>query len=126
MKITRVLHTSVNVSGALDPTTSWYRDVLGLEGAWRPQIEGVPGAWFTVADAQLHLVGSAERGDGSIDASAHHVCFGVTDLDAAVTELEQAGIRYRRGSQDHDGIPVAQIFVIDPAGNVVELQQDHQ
>jgi catechol 2,3-dioxygenase-like lactoylglutathione lyase family enzyme len=124
MKVTRVLHTSVNVSGTLDPTRAWYRDVLGLEPTWRPEIHGVPGAWFTVDEAQLHLVGSPERGDGSIDPGTHHVCFGVDDLDAAIAELEQAGIPYRRSAQDHNGVAVAQIFVADPAGNVVELQQD--
>jgi len=123
MKITGVLHTSVNVSGTLDETSRWYRDVLGLESTWRPTIEGVPGSWFDVAAVQLHLVGSPERTDGSIDPGTHHVCFGVDDLDAAVAELESLAIPYARGSQNHHGVVVAQIFVTDPAGNLVELPQ---
>lgn len=123
MKITGVLHTSVNVSGRLDETNDWYRTVLGLEPTWRPTIEGIPGAWFDVAAVQLHLVGSPERTDGSIDPGTHHVCFGVEDLDAAVAELEAQGIPFVRGAQDHHGVEVAQIFVTDPVGNVVELQQ---
>jgi catechol 2,3-dioxygenase-like lactoylglutathione lyase family enzyme len=124
MKVTRVLHTSVNVSGALDATREWYAHTLGLESTWRPEIPGVPGAWFNVDAVQLHLVGAPERGDGSIDPSAHHVCFGVDDLDAAVAELDAGGVAYVRGSQNQHGVEVAQIFVTDPVGNVIELQQD--
>lgn len=124
MKVTRVLHASVNVSGKLDAAGEWYRRVLGLDGTWRPEIEGVPGAWFTADAVQIHLVGAPERAAGTIDPSAHHVCFGVEDLGAAVAELEAAGVRYVRGSQDHHGVTVAQVFVVDPAGNVVELQED--
>ena len=73
---------------------------------------------------QLHLVGSPTRAAGTIDPSAHHVCFGVDDLETAVGELERAGIAYVRGSQNQHGVEVAQIFVVDPAGNVIELQDD--
>jgi catechol 2,3-dioxygenase-like lactoylglutathione lyase family enzyme len=124
MRVTRVLHASVNVSGKLDATREWYGRVLGLEDTWRPEIEGVPGAWFTAEAVQIHLVGAPERAAGTIDPGAHHVCFGVEDLEAAVAELDTAGIRYVRGSQDHHGVTVAQVFVLDPAGNVVELQHD--
>jgi catechol 2,3-dioxygenase-like lactoylglutathione lyase family enzyme len=125
MKITRLLHASVNVSGDLEGTRDWYARTLGLESTWRPEIPGVPGAWFAVDAVQLHLVGAPERGDGRIDPSAHHVCFAVDDLVAAVAELEAGGIPYVRGSQDQRGVEVAQVFVTDPVGNVVELQQDH-
>jgi len=124
MRITRVLHTSVNVSGDLDGAREWYARTLGLDPTWRPDIPGVPGAWFAVDAVQIHLVGAPERGDGAIDPSAHHVCFAVADLDAAVAELEAAGVPYLRGAQDQHGVEVVQIFVTDPVGNVVELQQD--
>ena len=149
MKVTRLLHASVNVSADLDGTRDWYARTLGLDATWRPEIPGVPGAWFAVDAVQLHLVGAPELGAGerspandvegpsrderardhasgnrSIDPSAHHVCFAVADLDAAVAELDAAGIAYVRGSQDQRGVQVAQIFVTDPVGNVVELQQD--
>lgn len=122
MRITRVLHTSVNVVDGLDEAKSFYGDVLGLGTTWRPEI-GVPGAWFDVGDAQVHLVGSQPFLDG-IDPGAHHVCFGVDDLDAAIAELDAAGITHIEGSQDHHGTKVRQIWIRDPSGNVVELQQD--
>ena len=123
MRITRVLHVSVNVAEGLDEASSFYRDRLGLRGTWRPEVEGVAGTWFSVGDLQLHLVGGALRPD-SIDPGAHHVCFGVDDLDAAVAELDAAGIAHLDGTQDHQGHVVRQVWITDPQGNVVELQQD--
>jgi catechol 2,3-dioxygenase-like lactoylglutathione lyase family enzyme len=125
VKITGVLHASVNVSGTLDAASEWYRQVLGLETTWRPHIDGVPGAWFAIDDVvQMHLVGSPPRADRPIDPGAHHVCLGVEDLEAAVAELDAGEIPYVRGEQNHNGVVVPQIFVTDPAGNVIELQED--
>ena len=124
MRITRVLHASVNVAGGVGDATSFYRDVLGLQTIWRPEIPGVPGTWLDIGDeVQLHLVGSEPRPEG-IDPGAQHVCFGVDDLDAAVAELDTAGIDHLEGSQDHHGTVVRQVWITDPAGNVIEFQQD--
>ena len=51
MKITRILHASVNHADAVGPTTAFYADILGLQSAPRPDI-GIPGAWLNVGDAQ--------------------------------------------------------------------------
>ena len=60
MKVTRILHTSVNTAGAADETAGFYRDVLGLApSSFRPDIPGVPGHWFEARNAQVHLVGRA-------------------------------------------------------------------
>ena len=45
----------------------------------------------------------------------------VDDLDAAIAELEARGIQYERAVQ---GESTVQIWIIDPAGNTVELQQE--
>ena len=119
MKVTRILHASVNVSGRLPETQRFYTDVLGLADAERPEIPGVPGHWFTVGDGQLHLVGADALGKG-IDPIGDHYCVGVEDLDAAIAELEAEGIEYLRATQGD----VVQVWVTDPAGNTVELQQD--
>ena len=122
MKVTRILHASVNVTGTLEEADEWYRSLLGLEHVRRPSIDGIPGAWFAIGGAQLHLVGARDP-ELAIDPTAHHVCFAVEDLDGAVAELEAAGIDYRRGRQDHQGATVQQVFVVDPAGNLVELHR---
>ena len=56
-----------------------------------------------------------------IDPTGHHYCVAVDDLDAAVAELEARGIEYARGVQ---GEGVVQIWITDPAGNTIELQQE--
>jgi catechol 2,3-dioxygenase-like lactoylglutathione lyase family enzyme len=127
MKVTRVFHASVNVEGRLDESVRFYREVLGLADERRPEIPGVAGHWFSLGDAQLHLV-DADAGPGPIRPTGHHVCVAVDDLDAAVAQLEAAGIDYVRGAQpggrlgDEDD-EVVQIWITDPAGNTVELQQ---
>jgi len=67
----------------------------------------------------VHLVGAPPRGT-EIDPTGPHFCVGVEDLDAAIAELDAANVAYLRGAQG----PVVQIWVRDPAGNTVELQQD--
>jgi catechol 2,3-dioxygenase-like lactoylglutathione lyase family enzyme len=121
VKVTRFHHVSINTNGAeLDGVVAFYRDVLGLGDADRPDIPGVPGHWHTVDDQQLHIVGAPARGPG-IDPTGHHYCVAVEDLDAAIAELDARGIRYERAVQ---GAGTVQIWIVDPAGNTVELQQD--
>lgn len=121
MRVTRFHHVSVNRNGApLDELALFYRDVLGLEDKPRPDIPGVPGRWHVVGDQELHLVGAPPRGT-PIDATGHHYCVSVADLDAAVSELEQRGIEYQRAVQ---GESTVQIWINDPAGNTIELQQE--
>ena len=62
--------------------------------------------------------------DRPIDASRHHVCFGVTDIDAAMRDLDAAGVAYRRGEQHQRERVVVQVFFTDPCGNTIELQED--
>jgi catechol 2,3-dioxygenase-like lactoylglutathione lyase family enzyme len=121
MTVTRFHHVSVNTNGApLDELSAFYQDLLGLAPKARPEIPGVPGRWHAVADQELHLVGAPPRGT-PIDSTGHHFCVAVDDLDAAVTELEERGIAYERAVQ---GESTVQIWIRDPAGNTIELQQE--
>ena len=119
MKVTRILHHSVNVEGDLGVAVGFYRGLLALGDHPRPEIPGIDGHWFAVGDAQVHLV-DAPAGPGPIRPTGPHVCFGVEDIDAAVAELEAEGIDYTRGAQG----TTVQIWIVDPSGNTVELQQD--
>jgi len=100
---------------------AFYRDVLGLADAARPEIPGIDGHWHVVGDSQLHLVGRAAVGQ-THRHTGHHYCVAVDDLDAAIAELEERGIEYTRGVQ---GEGVVQIWIADPAGNTIELQQEN-
>jgi catechol 2,3-dioxygenase-like lactoylglutathione lyase family enzyme len=121
VKVTRFHHVSINTSGtSLDDVATFYRVVLGLSDKARPDIPGVPGHWHVVGDQELHLVGASPRGT-PIDSTGHHYCVAVDDLDAAVAELEDRGVEYQRAVQ---GAGTVQIWISDPAGNTIELQQE--
>jgi hypothetical protein len=59
------------------------------------------------------------RGNG-IDPTGPHFCVLVDDLDAAIRELDSRGIEHLRAARGD----VVQIWITDPAGNTIELQQD--
>lgn len=119
MRVTRILHHSVNVRDHLDETAAFYESVLGLPPARRPHIPGVDGRWYGAGDAQIHLV-DADAGAGPVRPTGPHVCLGVDDLEAAVVELEALGVELVFGQQGD----VRQVWCVDPAGNTVELQED--
>ena len=70
-------------------------------------------------EAELHLVDAPPR-NSAIQPAGNHFCVAVEDLDAAVAELDREGVDYVRGAQGE----VMQIWIADPAGNTIELQQD--
>ena len=119
MKVTRIAHVSVNVEGSLDTARSFYADVFGLEQRERPEIPGVAGCWFGVGPAELHLVDAPAVGSG-VDPTGPHFCVFVEDLPAAIAELGARGHELVQSSQGE----VIQVWVVDPVGNTVELQQD--
>jgi catechol 2,3-dioxygenase-like lactoylglutathione lyase family enzyme len=120
MKVTRVMHISVNVPGTLDETRRFYADVLGLNEADRPDL-GIGGAWEWIDDsAQLHLI-DCEPGDGQhINPAGPHYCVGVDDLDGALAEFDAKGIEYVQLGEGSG----RQVWIRDPAGNVIEFQED--
>ncbi len=121
MKVTRFHHVSVNCNDtALDEMVSFYGGLFGLDSKQRPDIPGIPGHWFEVSDQELHVVGAPPQGT-EIDSTGNHFCIAVEDLDKAIAELEDRKIPYERALQ---GSGTVQIWISDPAGNTIELQQD--
>jgi hypothetical protein len=118
MKVIRVQHISVNCEGRLDETRRFYGEVFELPDIPRPEIPGVGGRWLGLGDAQLHLVDAVRRPSG-IDPVADHWCIEVEDVDAARRELVDRGIEFVEGAQG----PVVQLWIHDPVGRVVEIQQ---
>jgi len=119
MRVTRVAHVSVNVEGSLEETRRFYSDVLGLGDLDRPDIPGVGGHWHGLGEAELHLVDAPSAGLG-IDPTGPHFCVFVDDLDAAIRELDDRSIPHLDAAQG----AVRQVWITDPAGNTIELQQD--
>ena len=110
----------MNVQGCLGPARDFYSTLFQLVTAPRPDIPGVAGEWFKIGDAQLHLVDAPHEGRPQIDPTGPHVCFGVEDLADAIRELEAESVPYVSTRQED----VVQIWVTDPSGFTVELQQD--
>ena len=103
-------------------TRAFYEDVLGLGSKHRPEIPGIAGHWFD-GSARPSCIWSTRRWveQGSNRATTTTASRS-SDLDAAIAELEARGIEYLRGAQGD----VVQIWILDPAGNVIELQQERQ
>jgi class 3 adenylate cyclase/catechol 2,3-dioxygenase-like lactoylglutathione lyase family enzyme len=110
-----------------DRVREFYGTVLGLDrDPGRPEIQGVPGYWINAGThAQVHLVGGEGRlmdPAFDIDPSAPHVAFAVEDIAEARAELQRLGIDHRI-LQGVVGPGSEQVFLKDPAGNLIELHQ---
>jgi len=121
MTVEGIHHVSLIVTD-LERAKAFYRDVIGLREIERPPF-GFPGAWFAVGGTgqQLHLIvhaGETKR-EGGIDTRDGHFALRVTDYDAALAWLERCGVAYQANRDSITGF--AQIFVLDPDRNVVEL-----
>jgi catechol 2,3-dioxygenase-like lactoylglutathione lyase family enzyme len=116
VKVTRIHHASVNTHGtSLDAVRRFYGEVLGLPLAPRPDL-GVDGSWYEAGPGgQVHVIDAPAAGAG-IDPIGNHYCLAVDDLEAAAADLEQAGVEFFRLGD--------QVFLTDPGGNTIELQQD--
>ncbi len=103
--------------------TSW--DWVQIRG--RPQITGIPGYWVDVGGrAQVHLMGVEgdsrfAKGPGQ-DPAMPHVAFAVEDIVAARSELDRMGTTYWV-AEGIVGPESQQVFMHDPAGNMIELHQ---
>lgn len=130
IKVLELHHHAIRVGptqAEVDAVRDFYVDVLGLApDPGRSVRSRIPGCWLDVGDqAQVHLMGvagvGADLGDG-FDASAPHVALAVADVAAARAELERRGVAFR-ALERATGPDSTQIFLKDPAGNLVELHQ---
>ncbi len=95
----------------------FYGDALGLREIPRPTtLLDSPGIWYQIDSAHIHL--SADD-----DLALHprrHFGLRVADLDAAVARLAAAGARFEEATP----IPGwRRVFVFDPFGNKIELDE---
>jgi catechol 2,3-dioxygenase-like lactoylglutathione lyase family enzyme len=115
----RINHVSINARD-LQESVAFYVELLGAERIPTPNF-GIPVQWLALGDTQLHLF---ER--DLTPTSHHHLGITVGDLEPAYRAAE------RRDAFDHVSFgnhlvelpgDVVQMYVRDPAGNLVEL--DH-
>ncbi|MGB5131244.1 MAG: adenylate/guanylate cyclase domain-containing protein [Steroidobacteraceae bacterium] len=129
LKIVELHHHAVRVpptrSAAVE-TRRFYTEVLGLGADDGPSLPGQQGHQINAGPAaQIHLIGmtgmTADPGTG-IDPTAPHVALAVASISEARSELDRMGIRYRT-MPGGSGPESQQLFLTDPAGNLVELHQ---
>lgn len=109
-----VHHVSVMVPD-VEAAAAFYIEVLGLTRRTDRPDFGIGGAWLDAGGQQVHLVeGPPPTGAGQ------HFALEVDDLDGVVTELRGKGLEV--GGPIDTGVG-RQTVVVDPAGNVVELNQ---
>ena len=115
----------------LEEVRKFYTEVLGVsQDPGRPEIPGIPGFWMDVGQGekttQIHLMSAvgmspAARSEKE-DPTRPHVALAVENIQEVGLELERRAIWHWR-IEGLVGTNSDQIFVQDPAGNLVELHQ---
>ena len=97
MPLNALHHVTVKTAD-LEATRDFYRDILGLEVGFRPDLD-FPGYWLYCGGVPVvHLVpeGSAIGGGPSSDTGPFdHFAFLASDFDGIKAKLEQHRIKYR-------------------------------
>ncbi len=110
------------VATNLDEARSFYCGVLGLTELPRPDL-GIPGMWLRVGSLQLHFIESDTMpvpGPGFPHLALH---IPAERWEDTITALRERGVVFpgEPSTRLDFGIPVRAAFVMDPAGNTVEL-----
>ena len=134
IRILELHHQGIRVPPAqVEAAKQFYTEVLGLHpDLSRPEIPFVPGYWMYVGEdqrrtAQIHIMASngapppwaksAEQ-----DPTRLHVALAVEDIEETRAELDRMKIPYWV-MEGLVGPQSRQVFINDPAGNLIELHQ---
>ncbi len=128
LKIVELHHTALRTPSGPDAAAGilrFYGEVLGLESDQAPWDRAEDGQRLNAGPAaQIHLAGAARARDapGELDPAAPHVALAVAAIDEAQAELDRLAVRYRV-VHGRLGPESRQLFLTDPAGNLIELHQ---
>jgi catechol 2,3-dioxygenase-like lactoylglutathione lyase family enzyme len=115
----QINHVSVNARD-LQESVDFYVDLFSAEPLLTPNF-GLPVQWLALGRTQLHLF---ER--DLQPTSHHHLAITVDDVEPVYRAAERRGVFDRQAFGNHlVELPgdVVQLYVRDPAGNLVEI--DH-
>jgi len=114
-------HVAIAVTD-LGEARRFYCGILGFEELPRPDL-GIPGMWLGVGDLQLHFIETDDMptpGKGFPHFALHVPTDEFEDTVAALRDADVAFLGEPSARVDF-GTRVLAAFVVDPAGNVVEL-----
>jgi len=102
----------------IEATMRFYRDALGIAPGYRPEFS-LPGYWlYSGSHPLIHLTAKEDR-EQSGGRFFHHIALRCANYSEVIDRLKNMNIEYRRLSANE--VKETQITVIDPAGNLVEL-----
>jgi YD repeat-containing protein len=117
MRATAINHVSVSAPD-LERSVRFYTQVLGMEQVPTPRFPGQAVVWLRLGDQQLHLF----QREGA--PQFHHFGLNVDDFEAAYVKLRELEVRdeetFMGGIFELPGGEV-QMYLRDPAGNLVEI-----
>jgi catechol 2,3-dioxygenase-like lactoylglutathione lyase family enzyme len=121
MKVRRAHHISFSVAD-LEQAKDFYGGLLGLSEIERPDF-GFPGAWYSAGDVELHLIQAVPNHDigqppEKLTPLANHAAFEIESYAETLAVLRERGAEVIE-----TGAESGQLFVQDPAGNVIEFIQ---
>ena len=100
MKVLKIDHLGIAVN-SIDEGKKFWSDILGLEfeGAETVEEQKVTTAFFPVSESEVELLESTSP-DGPVakyiekrGAGIQHIAFRVADIDAALAELKEKGVK---------------------------------
>jgi catechol 2,3-dioxygenase-like lactoylglutathione lyase family enzyme len=112
----RGIHHVALVVNDPDAALAFYRDVLGLSVVDRPDGANNPGSWLQLDNGQIHLF---QPSDPAMNPP--HFAIEVDDLASIVASIRDHG--HTVYDQEHRPGFGYQAIVVDPSGNVIELNQ---
>ena len=117
MRATRFNHVSIHAQD-MDESLRFYTELFGMERLPSPAFSGHV-EWLRLGDQQLHLFssdGPAPRG--------HHLALDVDDFEAVYVKAKELGLfddrTFGASVRELPGGAV-QMYIRDPAGNLVEI-----
>jgi methylmalonyl-CoA epimerase len=130
VKIKRVEHIAIAVDSISD-SIGMLRDTFGINVEYEEQLPTTKLAMLPIGETYIELLEGRTAESGvtqwiqSKGTGLFHICFEVEDIDAALAELKQKGVKLRDETprRGHGG---SRIAFIDPAstGNVlIELAE---
>ena len=121
----RAIHHVTLVVNDLERSAHFYRDILGMQAAFRPDF-GFPGLFFEAGNTQIHLIphsdwhsNTAKRCEAE-GPDACHFAFEVDDAATARSVLDRHNVAILRGPRQNAAGWV-QLWIKDPDDYVLEL-----